>query len=143
VLVPAAKSGILAGIILGIGRAVGETMAVIMVLGNAVALPQFHSIAGADSDYEYRYRNGICLRGTSAGAFCHRDCAAGDNYDFEFHGAILNQKEINGHQNKSENNSGNRENGHLVGGDSGAAAFIYDHYLIFCPRASRILPGNF
>ena len=39
VLVPAAKSGILAGIILGIGRAVGETMAVIMVLGNAVALP--------------------------------------------------------------------------------------------------------
>jgi phosphate transport system permease protein len=39
VLLPAAKSGILAGIILGIGRAVGETMAVIMVLGNAVALP--------------------------------------------------------------------------------------------------------
>jgi phosphate transport system permease protein len=39
VLVPAAKSGILASIILGIGRAVGETMAVIMVLGNAVALP--------------------------------------------------------------------------------------------------------
>ena len=42
VLVPAARSGILASIILGIGRAVGETMAVIMVLGNAVALP--HSI---------------------------------------------------------------------------------------------------
>jgi phosphate transport system permease protein len=39
VLVPAAKSGIVASIILGIGRAVGETMAVIMVLGNAVALP--------------------------------------------------------------------------------------------------------
>ena len=39
VLVPAAKSGILASIILGVGRAVGETMAVIMVLGNAVALP--------------------------------------------------------------------------------------------------------
>jgi phosphate transport system permease protein len=38
-LVPAAKSGILASIILGVGRAVGETMAVIMVLGNAVALP--------------------------------------------------------------------------------------------------------
>jgi phosphate transport system permease protein len=42
VLVPAAKSGIVAGIILGIGRAVGETMAVIMVLGNAVSIP--HSI---------------------------------------------------------------------------------------------------
>jgi len=39
VLVPAAKSGIAAAIILGVGRAVGETMAVIMVLGNAVAMP--------------------------------------------------------------------------------------------------------
>jgi len=40
VLIPAAKSGIMAAIILGIGRAIGETMAVIMVLGNAVALPR-------------------------------------------------------------------------------------------------------
>jgi len=40
VLLPAAKSGIVAAIILGIGRAVGETMAVIMILGNAVAIPQ-------------------------------------------------------------------------------------------------------
>ncbi|MCL2741508.1 MAG: phosphate ABC transporter permease subunit PstC, partial [Oscillospiraceae bacterium] len=40
VLLPAAKSGIVASVILGIGRAVGETMAVIMVLGNAVAVPQ-------------------------------------------------------------------------------------------------------
>jgi len=40
VMLPAAKSGIVAAIILGIGRAVGETMAVIMVLGNAVAVPQ-------------------------------------------------------------------------------------------------------
>lgn len=39
-LLPAAKSGIVAAIILGLGRAVGETMAVIMVLGNAVALPE-------------------------------------------------------------------------------------------------------
>jgi len=38
-LLPAAKSGIVAAVVLGIGRAVGETMAVIMVLGNAVALP--------------------------------------------------------------------------------------------------------
>jgi phosphate transport system permease protein len=40
VMLPAAKSGIVAAIILGIGRAVGETMAVIMVLGNAVAVPE-------------------------------------------------------------------------------------------------------
>jgi len=38
-MLPAAKSGIMAAVILGIGRAVGETMAVILVLGNAVAIP--------------------------------------------------------------------------------------------------------
>ncbi len=40
VLLPAAKSGILAGVILGMGRAIGETMAVIMISGNAVRLPR-------------------------------------------------------------------------------------------------------
>jgi phosphate transport system permease protein len=39
VLVPAALSGIAAAIILGIGRAVGETMAVMMVAGNAAIIP--------------------------------------------------------------------------------------------------------
>lgn len=39
VTVPAAKSGILAGIVLGIGRAVGETMAVIMIAGNQPRIP--------------------------------------------------------------------------------------------------------
>ena len=38
-MLPAAKSGIMAGIILGIGRAIGETMAVIMVAGNQVRIP--------------------------------------------------------------------------------------------------------
>lgn len=38
-VLPAAKSGIMAGIILGIGRAIGETMAVIMVAGNQARLP--------------------------------------------------------------------------------------------------------
>lgn len=36
VMVPSAKSGILTSVILGIGRVIGETMAVIMVAGNAV-----------------------------------------------------------------------------------------------------------
>jgi phosphate transport system permease protein len=40
VVVPAAMSGITAAIILGIGRAIGETMAVMMVTGNAAILPQ-------------------------------------------------------------------------------------------------------
>ena len=39
VLAPAALSGITAAIILGIGRAVGETMAVLMVTGNAAVIP--------------------------------------------------------------------------------------------------------
>ncbi len=38
-VVPAAKSGILSAVVLGIGRAVGETMAVVMVAGNQARLP--------------------------------------------------------------------------------------------------------
>ncbi|GAH97215.1 unnamed protein product, partial [marine sediment metagenome] len=38
-LMPAARSGIVAGIILGMGRAIGETMAVIMIAGNALKIP--------------------------------------------------------------------------------------------------------
>ena len=39
VLLPAAKSGIMAAVVLGIGRAIGETMAVIMVAGNQARMP--------------------------------------------------------------------------------------------------------
>lgn len=38
-VVPAAKSGIMAGVILGVGRAIGETMAVIMIAGNQARMP--------------------------------------------------------------------------------------------------------
>ena len=40
VMLPAAKSGILAAVVLGIGRAIGETMAVVMVAGNQPRMPE-------------------------------------------------------------------------------------------------------
>ena len=38
-VIPASKSGILAGVVLGIGRALGETMAVVLIAGNQVQIP--------------------------------------------------------------------------------------------------------
>ncbi|MBN1433563.1 phosphate ABC transporter permease subunit PstC [Candidatus Fermentibacterales bacterium] len=40
VILPSARSGIVAAIILGIGRALGETIAMIMVIGNSVIIPR-------------------------------------------------------------------------------------------------------
>lgn len=40
VVLPAARSGIIASVILGMGRAIGETMAVIMVVGNSLGIPK-------------------------------------------------------------------------------------------------------
>ena len=40
IVLPAAKSGVLAGVVLGIGRAIGETMAVVMIAGNQPIIPK-------------------------------------------------------------------------------------------------------
>lgn len=40
VILPAASSGIIAAVILGLGRAIGETMAMIMVIGNSIGFPE-------------------------------------------------------------------------------------------------------
>ena len=40
IVIPAAKSGILAAVVLGVGRAIGETMAVILVAGNSPVIPK-------------------------------------------------------------------------------------------------------
>lgn len=39
-MLPAAKSGVIAAVVLGIGRAVGETMAVMMIAGNQPRMPK-------------------------------------------------------------------------------------------------------
>ena len=59
-VLPAAKSGVLAGVVLGVGRAIGETMAVIMVAGNQprhdrTAFPQ----GRPHDDREYRHGDGL------------------------------------------------------------------------------------
>ncbi len=51
----AAKSGVMSGVILGIGRAIGETMAVIMVAGNQAALPD--SILNRSKNTYSKYRS--------------------------------------------------------------------------------------
>lgn len=40
IVLPAAKSGVIAGVVLGIGRAIGETMAVVMIAGNQPRMPR-------------------------------------------------------------------------------------------------------
>ena len=44
---PAATSGVMSGVILGVGRAIGETMAVIMIAGNQPIMPRaFWKVCG-------------------------------------------------------------------------------------------------
>ena len=56
VLVPAARNGLLAAVLLGVGRAVGETMAVLMATGHAVHIPHGTPRLRADSHRQHRRR---------------------------------------------------------------------------------------
>lgn len=62
VTIPAAKSGIVAGMALGVGRAIGEAMAVIMVAGNAAIMPEFLKpvrLMTASIPIEWAYSSGL------------------------------------------------------------------------------------
>ncbi len=62
VVLPAAKSGIAAGVVLGVGRAIGETMAVLMVAGNAPIFPELLSpvrLLTVGLSLEYAYSSGL------------------------------------------------------------------------------------
>lgn len=71
VSVPAAKSGIAAAVVLGVGRAIGEAMAVMMVSGNAPNMP---SIFGKRALFDNRRceRNVLLGRTSKTGAFFNR-----------------------------------------------------------------------
>lgn len=70
VVVPAAKSGIMSAIVLGIGRAMGETMAVVMVAGNQARMP-----AGITRGIRTLTANIVMEMGYAAGL--HRDALIG------------------------------------------------------------------
>ena len=55
VQLPAAKSGVMAAVVLGVGRAIGETMAVIMVAGNQAVIPESITSGCAHHDGQYRH----------------------------------------------------------------------------------------
>jgi phosphate transport system permease protein len=62
VTIPMAKSGIVAGTVLGVGRAIGEAMAVIMVAGNAAIMPEFLKpvrLLTASIPIEWAYSSGL------------------------------------------------------------------------------------
>jgi len=62
VTVPAAGSGIAAGTVLGVGRAIGEAMAVMMVAGNAAVMPEFLRpvrLLTASIPLEWAYSSGL------------------------------------------------------------------------------------
>ena len=85
VTIPAAKSGIFSAVILGVGRAVGEAMAVILVSGNAPQIPGSTLRPHPHYDCQYRTRNGVRLRTAHTGTVCNRRSSLPFHYAAECH----------------------------------------------------------
>ncbi|MDD4263528.1 MAG: ABC transporter permease subunit, partial [Firmicutes bacterium] len=66
VMIPSAKSGITSGLVLGVGRALGETMAVMMVAGNASIMPELlrpARLLTVGISIEWAYSSGLHRQG--------------------------------------------------------------------------------
>ena len=74
VVLPAAKSGVIAALVLGVGRAIGETMAVIMVAGNQARVPSGIFKRCSYTDSKYRNGDGICRRSSQRSLNRYRRC---------------------------------------------------------------------
>lgn len=84
VTVPAAKSGIMTGIVLGIGRALGEAMAINMVAGGTVSFPlPFNSVRFLTTQLVSEM--GYSQRTSQTGAFLSRSCAFCVYHDNQSH----------------------------------------------------------
>ena len=91
VSVPAARSGIAAAVVLGVGRAIGEAMAVMMVSGNVPNMP-VPVPERALPDHRCGQRDGLRGGGAAAaGAVFHRAGAVPVHYAHQRHAELLPQ----------------------------------------------------
>ena len=74
VVVPAAKSGIMTAIVLGLGRAIGETMAVILVAGNSLIIPTSLTDSVRPLTTNIALEMGYACRNPSRNVICNRNC---------------------------------------------------------------------
>ena len=84
VVVPAAKSGIMAAIVLGLGRAIGETMAVILVAGNSLIIPTSLTDSVRPLTTNIALEMGYACWYASRNVICNRNCVILIYINFEF-----------------------------------------------------------